>query len=97
MTDVMRRYVAGRVPDAPLALTSGELLSAVRAVPTLPYDRLQRLLAAVDPVKFAAAPLTPDAARTLGAEARGIVRDEHERAIAAAAVAAAASDRRVAA
>lgn len=95
MTDVVRRYIAGRVPAAPLALTSAELLAAVRGVGTLSYDRLQRLLEAVDPVKFAAAPLPSDQARTLGKEARAIVRAEHERALAASD--AAAGERKAAA
>jgi hypothetical protein len=80
MTDVLRRYIAGRIPSAPLALTSGELLAAVRGVPTLSYDRLQRLFAAVDPVKFAAAPIRVDEARALGVEARAVVRAEHQQA-----------------
>ncbi len=86
MTDVARRYIAARVPEAPLAFTSGELLAAVRGVPTLSFERLQRLLDAVDPVKFAAAPLDPVGARTLGADARAIVHEEHRAAVAAATI-----------
>jgi hypothetical protein len=96
MADVVRRYLAARMPSASLALTSGELLAAVRGVPTVSYERLQRLLAAVDPIKFAAAPIRPDDAKSLGAEARAIVRAEHEQA-AAAAAATAAQARRAAA
>jgi hypothetical protein len=97
MTDVARRYLAARIPTAPLALTSGELLAAVRGLPAVPYDRLQRLLAAVDPVKFGAAPIRADAARVMGADARAIVRAEHERATAMAAAATATGARGVAA
>jgi hypothetical protein len=97
MTDVARRYLAARIPTAPLALTSGELLAAVRGLPAVPYDRLQRLLAAVDPVKFGAAPIRADAARAMGADARAIVRAEHERATAMAAAATATGARGVAA
>jgi hypothetical protein len=89
MADVVRRYLAARMPSASLALTSGELLAAVRGVPTVSYERLQRLLAAVDPIKFAAAPSRPDDAKSLGAEARAIVRAEHEQATATAAATAA--------
>jgi hypothetical protein len=89
MADVVRRYLAARTPSASLALTSGELLAAVRGVPTVPYERLQRLLAAVDPIKFAAAPARADDARSLGAEARAIVRAEHEQAARIAAATAA--------
>jgi hypothetical protein len=85
MTDVVRRYLAARIPAAPLALTSGELLATVRGVPTISYDRLHRLLAMVDPIKFAAAPIHADEARALGAEARAIVRAEHDQATAIAA------------
>ena len=90
--DVARRSLADRIPAAPLALTSRELLDAVRGVPTVSYDRLAHLLGVVDPIKFGAAPIRGDDARALGAEARAIVRTEHEQAQAAAAAAAAAAD-----
>jgi hypothetical protein len=82
MTDVVRRYLAERHEAASLAQTSGELLGAVRGVATVPFDRLRRLLDAVDPVKFAAAPIAAQQARELGGEARAIVREEHARATA---------------
>jgi len=82
MTDVVRRYLAARHPAATLAHTSGELLAAVRGVPTVPFDRLHRLLDAVDPVKFAAAPIAAPRARELGDEAKAIVREERARATA---------------
>jgi hypothetical protein len=85
MADVLRRYLAERHPSASLANTSGELLSAVRGIDAIPFDRLRRLLDEVDPVKFAAAPLAPVHARELGEEAKAIVREEHEASVAAAA------------
>jgi hypothetical protein len=91
MTDVLRRYVAARVEHASLALTSAELLAAVRGEPGLPYDRLQRLFAAVDPIKFAKAPVSSTEARALGTEAREIVRAEHQHALAVQAAADAAA------
>jgi hypothetical protein len=91
MTDVLRRYLSARVEHASLALTSGELLAAVRGEPGLPYDRLQRLITAVDPIKFARAPVAPAEARGLGSEAREIVRAEHQHALAVQAAAAAAA------
>jgi hypothetical protein len=97
MTDVLRRYIADRIPSAPLALTSRELLAAVRGIPTVPSDRLQRLFVAVDPIKFAAAPIRVDEARALGVEARAIVRAEHQQAEATAAAASASSTRGAAA
>lgn len=84
MTDVLRRYLAGRFEGVSLAQTSGELLTAVRGVPTMSYEELRTLLSAVDPVKFAAAPLGADRARGIGEEAKTIVREEHARAAAAA-------------
>jgi hypothetical protein len=88
--DVMRRYLAERVEHASLALTSAELMAALRGAPGVPLDRLQRLLGAVDPIKFGAAPVSPADARALGVEARAIVRAEHEHAVAVEAAAAAA-------
>lgn len=97
MTDVARRYLARRFAQASLANTSGELLLALRGVPTLSHDRLERLLAPVDRIKFAAAPVAGSDARTLGAEARAVVRGEHEQAAKIAAAAAATTDRGAAA
>lgn len=97
MTDVARRYLAARFPEGSLANTSRELLDALRGIPTVPHERLSRLFAAVDPIKFAAAPVSPADARTLGAEARGIVRVEHEQALKVAAAAAASAQRGAAA
>jgi len=88
MTDVVRRYLSERLEDVTLAMTTRELLAAARGAPTVSFDQLEELLEAVDPIKFAAAALTADRARALGATAQGIVRDEHDRAEAARAVAA---------
>jgi len=82
MTDVVRRYLAARHEAATLAHTSGELLAAMAGAQTVPFERLQRLLAEVDPVKFAAAPLASQRAREVGDEAKAIVREEHARATA---------------
>jgi hypothetical protein len=97
MTDVARRYLADRFAHASLANTSGELLAALRGGATVPHDRLQRLLSAVDSIKFAAARVSPDEARKLGAEARAIVRSEHEQTQALAAAQAARTERGAAA
>jgi hypothetical protein len=84
MTDVLRRYLSKRFDAISLAQTSHELLSAARSVPTISSEALRTLLSAVDPVKFAAAPLDADRARAIGEEAKTIVREEHERAAAIA-------------
>jgi len=91
MTDVLRRYLSARVEHASLALTSGELLAAVRGEPGVPQDRLQRLFATVDRIKFARAPVSASEARSLGNEAREIVRAEHQHALAVQAAAEAAA------
>lgn len=89
MTDVLRRYMAARLEPATLALTSVELLRALRGAATVPHDRLERLLATVDAVKFARAPISGPEAADVGAAARAIVRDEHQRGAALAAAEAA--------
>jgi hypothetical protein len=93
MTDVLRRYLAARVTGASLALTSGELLAAVRNAATVPYTRLDALLNIVDPIKFARAPITGADARAVGEEAQAIVRAEHAQAEARAAAAATTAGR----
>jgi hypothetical protein len=97
MTDVARRYLAGRFAHASLANTSGELLAALRGTPTVPHDRLHRLFASVDAIKFANAPVSGSEARALGAEARAIVRVEHEQAEQIAAASATTASRGAAA
>ena len=96
MTDVVRRYLAGRHEGISLALTSGELQTAVRTVPTVPHDALRDVFASVDPVKFANAPLDGARARAIGEQAKAIVRDEHQRAEALAAAEAAKPKERAA-
>ena len=90
MADVLRRYLAARVERASLAQTSGELVTALRGAPGVALDRVERLLGAVDPIKFGAAPVSPADARAIGADARAIVVAEHEHAVAVAAAASAA-------
>ena len=97
MTDVARRYLAGRFTHASLANTSRELLMALRGTPTVPHDRLERLLVSVDSIKFANAAVSATEAKTLGDEARAIVRSEHEQAERTAAAAAATETRGAAA
>lgn len=74
-TDVMRLYLAARVPNAVLSLTSAELLLVALEDDRVPRDRLISLLADADGVKFAARAVTPDRARELAGEARGIVTE----------------------
>lgn len=96
--DVMRAYLAARLPLAERSLTSGELIRALRAhVPAgVPTDRLSALVEEADLIKFARRTVSPDAARHLAADARSIVRDTHD-SIRAAEAAAAAHEREAAA
>lgn len=86
MSDVLRRYLAARLSTT-LAHTSREMLVALQGAPTVSHDRLGRVLGIADQVKFARAPISAEDARAVGAEARALVREEHERARAIAAAA----------
>lgn len=72
MVDVLRDYLAARIPVAMRSHTSGELLRATYGIAAMPADRLSRVLRETDLVKFARFPVTGDRALALGAEARGI-------------------------
>lgn len=75
--EVLRDYLATRHEEASLALTSRELVSALRRRPTIPHEQLMRVLHEADLAKFAAFGLTTEQARTLARDARGIVEHEH--------------------
>ena len=75
MSDVMRDYLARRVPGAHPSLTSTELLASMRATPVMPTERLETVLGEVDLVKFARRPVDAERARALAREARTIVSD----------------------
>jgi hypothetical protein len=78
MVEVLRDYLAARHQQASLALTSTELQRAVRELPTVPQDRLLRLLTDADLIKFARRAVSSERAREIGREARAIVAKEHE-------------------
>jgi hypothetical protein len=77
MTEVLRDYLSARYAEAALSHTSLELLRALHGHRFVPQERLMRLLAEVDLVKFARKPLSSERARELGREARAIVAHEH--------------------
>ena len=77
MVDVLRTYLARRIPDAHQSLTTSELLISVRENRTVPVNRLALVLADADLVKFARRATTAERARELGTEARGIVGAVH--------------------
>lgn len=76
--DVLREYLAARIPEAVLSLTSTELLAALRADAPIPLPRLVPVLAAADLIKYADRPVTESRARELAVEMRGIVDSTEE-------------------
>ena len=77
MVEVLRTYLARRIPEAHQSLTTSELLISVRESPTVPVNRVALVLADADLVKFARRATTAERARELGTEARGIVGAVH--------------------
>lgn len=77
MLEVLRDYLAARHSRATLSLTSTELQRVVRDLPSIPQDRLGRVLTDADLIKFARRAVSSDRARDLGREARAIVAAEH--------------------
>jgi hypothetical protein len=75
MVDVLRDYLAMRVPEARASLTSSELVRALRGDGRVPHARLAALLDETDLVKFARRPVAPDRAHALGRDARSIARE----------------------
>jgi hypothetical protein len=76
--DVLREYLAARIPEAALSLTSTELLAVLSADAPVPLPRLVPVLAAADLIKYADRPVTDARARELASETRGIVESTEE-------------------
>lgn len=93
MVEVLRTYLARRIPEAHPSLTTSELLIAVRDEHTVPINRLALVLADADLVKFARRATTAERARELGTEARGIVTAVHDAELRAAEEARRAAER----
>jgi hypothetical protein len=87
MVEVLRDYLALRVPGALPSFTSSELIRFLRSRPEMPVQRLANLLAEADLVKFARRPVTAERAREMGQEARAIVREVEQKTARAAAAA----------
>jgi hypothetical protein len=75
MVEVLRDYLALRLPAARASLTSGELLAALSGERSVPLSRLAAILDEADLVKFARRVVTADRARELGREARAVARE----------------------
>ena len=73
MTDVMREYLAARVPEIDRSHTSSELLSAGGRIHGV-AGGLGELLWRADLIKFARAGITRDEAEEIAAKARGTVQ-----------------------
>jgi len=73
MADVMREYLAARVPEIERSHTSSELLAAGERVHSV-ANQLGELLWRADLVKFARADISPDDADRLGKSAREVVQ-----------------------
>jgi signal transduction histidine kinase len=74
MADVVRRYLARRVPRAGLPMTTSELTAALRHEGRVPVAALAALLEEVDLVKFARRPISAERAAALGDAARELVQ-----------------------
>jgi len=75
MVEVLRDYLAMRIPEARASLTSGELVAALQRVRAVPFARLATVLDEADLIKFARRIVTAERARELGREARAIARE----------------------
>jgi hypothetical protein len=75
MVEVVRDYLALRLPGSLPSLTSTELVRFLRSRSDLPVQRLAAILSEADLVKFARRAVTAERAREIGQEARAIVRE----------------------
>jgi len=71
--EILRTYLAARVPDGTLSLTSSELIVAIGNDARVPRERLATLLGEADVIKFAHRGVSPLRARELQDEARAVV------------------------
>jgi hypothetical protein len=77
MSDVMREYLAERVPEIERSHTSSELLAASARIQSA-VTGLGELLWRTDLIKFARIGVTPEEAEKLGASARAVVENVEE-------------------
>jgi hypothetical protein len=75
VTEVLRAYLARRIPGAAIGLTNGELLHALRTDPRVPADRLATVLRDSDMVKFARHTVSTEQASDVGQQARRVVAE----------------------
>jgi hypothetical protein len=75
VAETLRRFLARRLPQAPLSSTSGELVAALGGDPRVPIDRVRDLLTQTDYVKFAGHPLSKEVAQQATDTTRTLMRD----------------------
>lgn len=75
MSDVLRGYLGRRLPAVRPSATTRELETPLALSGVVAVERVSRVLARTDLIKFARAPLDGDEARKVGAEARTLVRE----------------------
>jgi hypothetical protein len=75
VTQVVRDYLAGRIPAAALSLTTLELIDALGSETRVPIERLRRVLEESDQVKFARARVSTERAVEVANEARQVVEE----------------------
>lgn len=73
VVEVVRDYLARVSASAPAALTTSELLAAIRDERAIPSNALAALLTEADLVKFARKPIAPERALAIAKEARAMV------------------------
>ena len=74
-TEILRGYIAARIPTAQLSCTTAELMEVVEQDERVPDQRLRVLLDEADAIKFARRLIESDAARELTSEARALVEN----------------------
>jgi DNA-directed RNA polymerase subunit K/omega len=75
VTQVVRDYLAGRIPSAALSLTTLELINALNGDKRVPIERLRNVLDESDRVKFARARVSTERAVQVASEARQVVEE----------------------
>ena len=75
--DVLREYLADRLPSAPLSLTTTELVETLRVAGTELPEGLLAMLEEADLVKFAKQGVHSERASELGRQARELVEADH--------------------
>ncbi|MFN2397270.1 MAG: hypothetical protein ABR543_01295 [Gemmatimonadaceae bacterium] len=80
--EVLRDYLAARVPLADRSLTSTELVGALRSHDESQAERLSIVLSEADLIKFANRPVSIEGARRIALECSAMVRDVERAAVA---------------